>query len=664
MKKNLLKLLVGLLIFGTFSQMNAQDVITFDVNSKKQLVKSLETWSEVIMYHPTMCPTPSDLVIDLNSHNFTMSLKQDIELVNDNADPYTTDFTKIDMNMGGRSGIKMSSYFPYIREYKRLRDSMRVVNPALKPFALNLRPGYFDRYIPAWIKSTATGTAFIDSTKYAEYAEQIYAQCKLYKDNTGVDVAYIDPLILKPGDAITGNAITQSNLCKLIGTLGTYLEDRGFTPALSIGAGLRLTEKSSSINQALLINYITAVFNDPISKKYVKNVNVDYDLAYGSASNAFFNQVDNLSLQYGFEITTELSYSSSQSKTWNWAGNGMKWASNLSKMINTAKANKVMLVYHSNFETAFTACLVFDSIGNGGASLDDPRRKSTAIKTEVFYMLRHLFKHTNPGSTYALTSTSTNTNIATTVVYDTITHKSTIFLVNNGTSSYTAKLSYGSYNPGTYDVYRCSATEIDARQAPVNGTDNIILPPRSATILTNDHIDGKINQTITFGSLPTKKLGDPVFTLSATASSGLPVTYSSSNPLVATIVGDVVTIAGTGTTTITASQAGSAEYFAATNTSQVLTIEVSGTGITAVSTDFSISVFPNPAKDKINIDLGYVSNEKTNILLTDLTGKVIYKNEFSTVSKMFIPTMGISKGIYLLTVSNGLKLANKKICIE
>ncbi len=71
---------------------------------------------------------------------------------------------------------------------------------------------------------------------------------------------------------------------------------------------------------------------------------------------------------------------------------------------------------------------------------------------------------------------------------------------------------------------------------------------------------GLLNQTITFNALPNKVTTDPPFTLSATASSGLPVTFSLvSGP--ATLSGNTVTLNGTsGTVSIRASQAGNAQY--------------------------------------------------------------------------------------------------------
>jgi autotransporter-associated beta strand protein len=82
----------------------------------------------------------------------------------------------------------------------------------------------------------------------------------------------------------------------------------------------------------------------------------------------------------------------------------------------------------------------------------------------------------------------------------------------------------------------------------------------------------KSAQSITFGSLSSKNYGDDPFQLSAISSSGLAVSYSSSNTSVATIAGDILTIVGVGSTTITASQSGNAAYLAAANVPQTLIV--------------------------------------------------------------------------------------------
>jgi hypothetical protein len=67
-------------------------------------------------------------------------------------------------------------------------------------------------------------------------------------------------------------------------------------------------------------------------------------------------------------------------------------------------------------------------------------------------------------------------------------------------------------------------------------------------------------QSITFGPIPSRQMGDPPFALTATVSSGLPIVYSSSRPDVASISGNIVTIVGVGTTVITATQADDPAY--------------------------------------------------------------------------------------------------------
>ena len=79
-------------------------------------------------------------------------------------------------------------------------------------------------------------------------------------------------------------------------------------------------------------------------------------------------------------------------------------------------------------------------------------------------------------------------------------------------------------------------------------------------------------QTITFDPLATKSILDSSFELNASASSGLPVVYASSNSAVATVSGSTVTIVGAGVTTITASQSGNSVYLAATDVTQNLTV--------------------------------------------------------------------------------------------
>ena len=81
-----------------------------------------------------------------------------------------------------------------------------------------------------------------------------------------------------------------------------------------------------------------------------------------------------------------------------------------------------------------------------------------------------------------------------------------------------------------------------------------------------------LSQTITLAATAEKATGDADFE-PATVSSGLPITYTSSNTSVATIVNGKVHVVATGTATITAYQQGNEVYWPAPSQTQVLTVK-------------------------------------------------------------------------------------------
>jgi hypothetical protein len=80
------------------------------------------------------------------------------------------------------------------------------------------------------------------------------------------------------------------------------------------------------------------------------------------------------------------------------------------------------------------------------------------------------------------------------------------------------------------------------------------------------------SQTITLDILADRTYGDAPFDLTATASSGLTVSYASSDPEVAGVSGTTVTILKAGTATITASQTGDGNHNAAAPVARILTV--------------------------------------------------------------------------------------------
>jgi hypothetical protein len=89
----------------------------------------------------------------------------------------------------------------------------------------------------------------------------------------------------------------------------------------------------------------------------------------------------------------------------------------------------------------------------------------------------------------------------------------------------------------------------------------ILLPLLAMTSCGDDN--NRSNQTITFDPLQPRNLSEQSFELQASTSSGLPVTFVSSNASIASVSGKTVTLLKSGAVDITASQSGDKAYFEA-----------------------------------------------------------------------------------------------------
>ena len=103
--------------------------------------------------------------------------------------------------------------------------------------------------------------------------------------------------------------------------------------------------------------------------------------------------------------------------------------------------------------------------------------------------------------------------------------------------------------------------------------------PQAGTIFSFQ-IDG-LNQSTNFAPLSNKTYGNAPFAVSATASSGLEVSFSASGNC--SIAGSLVTLTGAGNCTITASQPGNADFSPAQDVSQTFSIARASVTATAGS---------------------------------------------------------------------------------
>ena len=118
--------------------------------------------------------------------------------------------------------------------------------------------------------------------------------------------------------------------------------------------------------------------------------------------------------------------------------------------------------------------------------------------------------------------------------------------------------------------------------------------------------DVKLNQTVSFDYLAPHNLSEGSFILKAIATSGLPVSFLSSDTTIATIKGSIVTLIKSGTVDITAMQSGNAKYYAAGTVTRSLTVNEDNN---AVKKDQTITFALNDTVWKVS--KGYMTLKAT-----------------------------------------------------
>ena len=120
-----------------------------------------------------------------------------------------------------------------------------------------------------------------------------------------------------------------------------------------------------------------------------------------------------------------------------------------------------------------------------------------------------------------------------------------------------------------------------------------------ATQLSADIVVAKVDQTISNFAPPASKIfGDDPFTLSASASSGLALSFTSTTPAICSVNGNMATILSVGTCTLIASQAGNDSYNEAPDVSANVVVS---------KADQTISDFTPPATKVFGDDIFDIS---------------------------------------------------------
>ena len=81
----------------------------------------------------------------------------------------------------------------------------------------------------------------------------------------------------------------------------------------------------------------------------------------------------------------------------------------------------------------------------------------------------------------------------------------------------------------------------------------------------------------------------------------------------------------------------------------------------------NLTVYPNPAKDRVRIKLENDSMGEISISLSDVTGRKLLDEPHQKLDHVLESTMNLSSiaaGMYILTVQDGGGIRSKKIIVE
>ncbi|MBC8155033.1 MAG: M4 family metallopeptidase [Bacteroidetes bacterium] len=169
----------------------------------------------------------------------------------------------------------------------------------------------------------------------------------------------------------------------------------------------------------------------------------------------------------------------------------------------------------------------------------------------------------------------------------------------------------------------------------------------------------KTAQTITFNAIADRYTNDGNLTLTATASSGLTVSFAVvSGP--AQLTGNVLRMTGGGTIRVRAVQDGNTQFAAAAPVERAFTALVVTALDPTVGSD--LRVYPNPATATLTIDSPGQPIET--LTLTNLVGAVVQTKAAGRMASTMLNLQNLPSGVYLLTIKTAAGTAHRRVVKE
>src|SRR6185437_13560723 len=343
------------------------------------------------------------IVDDLGATAVRAAVLPNAEKVNDNADPNNLDLSKFDPNA-------LAEPFDFFQQMQQR---------GVKTFVTSVWSA------PDWMKTNAiyTDGGSLRPDMYAEFAEYLEGVIKVAKQDFGVNLYSIslqnEPYFVEPYESTTYNA---NQLVNTLLAVGRKFKADGITTKISVPEDL--------IDQTRMAWYVNAIEANPEAADYV-------GYFAGHALSGGWDQVRALIAPTGKEFwQTETSGNSDS-----WSG-AMGVANTILNSIETADASGFLYWQFS------------DSAANSKFAL-----MNDGVPNEKYYAAKQFYRYIRPGYVH-VTDTSSDSTLRVSSYKDPATGAMTTVLVNSGAADADVSFSIaGSNLPGTYKVFRSSATE-------------------------------------------------------------------------------------------------------------------------------------------------------------------------------------------------------------
>lgn len=240
------------------------------------------------------------------------------------------------------------------------------------------------------------------------------------------------------------------------------------------------------------------------------------------------------------------------------------------------------LTYQWQVATSSDSYASWSNVSGGTGENTDTYTTASLTNSSVGYKYR--LKTTNtlagPDASAFAVAYSSQFTVTVTKVSQTITFanpgdkllSSGTFTVSPTTTATGLSVSVNSATTGVCSISGSTVTLVSAGTCTLNANQSGDSTYDSAPQVTQSFTVSYAAQTISFIAPASKTYGDSVFSISATASSDLAVTFTSATTAICTVSGNSLTLLAAGTCTINADQAGDSSYAAATRVSRSFTV--------------------------------------------------------------------------------------------